>query len=220
MVSSRPSMPEHLQAPTLDSSNTLPDVFDSKESRRFQRVKVTLLGRYMLSDKREFPCQITEMSPGSAMIIAPVTGSVGEKVIAYIDLIGRVEGTITRAVDDGFAIDIKATVDKRDQWSSQLTWLANKDDVGLEEDRRHERHMDNRHSKLCLPDGRNFDCKVLDVSLSGVAIQIDERPALGTPVVIGRVKGRVVRHFEEGVAIEFAVAQQVLSVAQRTVFST
>ncbi|MCS4109623.1 hypothetical protein M2199_006253 [Bradyrhizobium elkanii] len=30
----------------------------AEERRRFQRVKVHLLGRYMLPDRREFPCQI------------------------------------------------------------------------------------------------------------------------------------------------------------------
>jgi hypothetical protein len=36
----------------------------TEERRRFQRVKVHLLGRYMLPDRREFPCQIINMSPG------------------------------------------------------------------------------------------------------------------------------------------------------------
>jgi len=37
----------------------------SEERRRFQRVRVNLLGRYMLPDRREFPCQVTNMSPGA-----------------------------------------------------------------------------------------------------------------------------------------------------------
>jgi c-di-GMP-binding flagellar brake protein YcgR len=46
----------------------------SQERRRFQRVSVNLLGRYMLSDRREFPCQVTNMSPGGMALIAPVAG--------------------------------------------------------------------------------------------------------------------------------------------------
>ena len=34
------------------------------ERRRHQRVKVNLLGRYMLADRREYPCQVVDMSPG------------------------------------------------------------------------------------------------------------------------------------------------------------
>jgi len=32
----------------------------SEERRRFQRVSVNLLGRYMLADRREFPCQVVK----------------------------------------------------------------------------------------------------------------------------------------------------------------
>lgn len=46
---------------------------------RFQRVKVSVLGRYMLEDRREFPCQVLEMSPGDAVVIAPVSGKIGER---------------------------------------------------------------------------------------------------------------------------------------------
>jgi len=33
----------------------------TSENRRYQRVKVDLLGRYMLADRREFPCQVIDM---------------------------------------------------------------------------------------------------------------------------------------------------------------
>ncbi|MGH9445331.1 MAG: PilZ domain-containing protein, partial [Terriglobia bacterium] len=41
----------------------------SAERRRFQRVRVNLLGRYMLADRREFPCQVVNMSPGGMALI-------------------------------------------------------------------------------------------------------------------------------------------------------
>ena len=44
----------------------------NEEKRRFQRVRVNLLGRYMLADRREFPCQVLDMSPGGMAIIGPV----------------------------------------------------------------------------------------------------------------------------------------------------
>ena len=76
----------------------------AEERRRFQRVKVHLLGRYMLPDRREFPCQIINMSPGGLALLAPGIGNVGDRVIAYLDHIGRVEGKITRIIDNGFAM--------------------------------------------------------------------------------------------------------------------
>src|SRR6185369_6461965 len=86
---------------------------------RFQRVKVSVLGRYMLADRREFPCQVLEMSPGDAAVIAPVSGNVGEKVIAYLDHLGRVEGTITDAIEGGFVMDVAASPRKRDKMAAQ-----------------------------------------------------------------------------------------------------
>ena len=64
----------------------------SDERRRFQRVRVNLLGRYMLPDRREFPCQVTDMSPGGMALVAPVAAELRERVIAYVDHIGRLEG--------------------------------------------------------------------------------------------------------------------------------
>jgi hypothetical protein len=55
----------------------------SEERRRFQRVRVNLLGRYMLADRREYACQVVNMSPGGMALIAPVRGETSERVIAY-----------------------------------------------------------------------------------------------------------------------------------------
>ena len=66
-----------------------PNDLEFEERRRFQRVRVNLLGRYMLLDKREFPCQVIEMSPGDMVMIAPQVAREGERIIAYIDHLGR-----------------------------------------------------------------------------------------------------------------------------------
>ena len=183
---------------------------------RFQRVKISVLGRYMLANRSEFPCQVLEMSPGDAVVIAPVAGNPGEKVIAYLDHLGRVEGTILESIDGGFTMDIAASPRKRDKMAAQLTWLANKDVLNLPEDRRHERVVpDNRHSTVVLDDGRRYNCKIIDISLSGAAIELAVRPAMGTPVTLGRMRARVVRHFQDGVAVEVASSQEMLTVVQQ-----
>ncbi|MHB1102027.1 MAG: PilZ domain-containing protein [Devosia sp.] len=183
---------------------------------RFQRVKISVLGRYMLADRREFPCQVLEMSPGDALVIAPVAGKVGEKVIVYLDHLGRIEGIITEGVDGGFLMEVSASARKRDKLAAQLTWLANKDILDLPEDRRHERVVpDSRHSTVVLDDGRRYNCKIIDISLSGAAIELAVRPAMGTSVTLGRMRARVVRHFQDGVGVEFSSAQEMLTVVQQ-----
>ena len=80
----------------------------------------------------------------------------------------------------------------------------------------HERVVpDNRHSTVVLDEGRRYNCKIIDISISGAAIELAVRPAMGTPVTLGRMRARVVRHFQDGVAVEFASAQEMLTVVQQ-----
>jgi len=180
----------------------------SDERRRFQRVRVNLLGRYMLADRREFPCQIVDMSPGGMALIAPVNGKAGERVIAYVDHVGRLEGSIIRQFNNGFAMTIAATPRKRDKLAAQLTWLANRQVLGLPEDRRHGRVVPRDPvTQLNLPDGTSMNCRLIDMSLSGAAVATDERPPIGTLVSLGKTQGRVIRHLEQGFAVEFTRLQ-------------
>ena len=178
----------------------------AEERRRFQRVKVNLLGRYMLEDRREFPCQVINMSPGGMALVAPVIGRPGERVIAYVDHLGRLEGKIARVIENGFAMTISASARKRDKLAAQLTWIANRHILNLPEDRRHGRFTPrNPLARLILPNGNNISVRIIDLSQSGAAVSIaaEQRPAIGAMVTIGKTQGRVVRHIDEGFAVEF-----------------
>jgi len=136
-------------------------------------------------------------------------GAPGEKVIAYLDHVGRLEGIVTRSDETVFAMNVVATERKKDKLAARLAWLAGRQKNGLPEDRRHERITPrNPVTVLHLMDGRHYECRIIDLSLSGAAVEIEVRPALGLQVVLGTMRGEVVRHFDEGVAIEFAVIQQ------------
>jgi len=163
----------------------------------------------MLEDRSEHPCQVIDMSPGDAAVRADKPGEPGERVIAYLDHIGRVEGVVTRLTDDGFAMTVIASERKREKLAAQLTWLANKHELDLPEDRRHQRVAPrNPITVLQLEDGRQYRCRILDLSLSGAAIEIDVRPALGVQVTLGSMRGQIVRHFQDGIAVEFAALQR------------
>jgi hypothetical protein len=62
--------------------------------------------------------------------------------------------------------------------------------------------------------GDVHDCRVIDVSLSGASIASRVKPPLESVVVLGRLRGRVVRHHEQGVAIQFAELQDPDSLAR------
>ncbi len=191
---------------SLHSTNTTHHApLPQRDRRMNQRAKISVLGRYMLPNRQEFPCQTIDMSPGGLALAAPVKGNIGDRVIVYLDTLGRVEGKIVRHLEDGFAMSLNASLAKRDKLGDQLTWVLNRQALGLPEDRRHERIAPrNASSTMKLKDGREHRVKIIDISLSGVAVTTDFQPTLFEIVTIGETVGRVVRHFNGGVAIEFS----------------
>jgi c-di-GMP-binding flagellar brake protein YcgR len=174
------------------------------ERRRHQRVRVALLGRYMLPNRHEYPCQTVDISPGGALLLAPVKGEIDARIIAYFEHIGRLEGEVARHVEQGFAISFSATIRKRDKLASQLTWLANREVLGLPEDRGHGRIVPiNPVTMLRLDDGRELPVRLIDISRTGAGVSIDNGPDVGTTVIVGSTPGKVVRRFQDGIAVEF-----------------
>ncbi|MEA3535091.1 PilZ domain-containing protein [Rhizobium sp. CC-YZS058] len=178
------------------------------EEGAFQRVSVNLPGRLMLDSREEFDCTAVDMSPGDVVLSCPVRPRNGERIIAYLDHVGRVEGAVSRLQDQSFVLQINATDRKREKLAAQLTWIANKHELGLPEDRRHDRLAPRRTlTQLTLESGEKYAARLLDLSLSGAAVDTEMRVPIGTPILVGTMKGRVVRVFQEGMAIEFTGIQ-------------
>lgn len=178
-----------------------------EERRRHSRVKVRLPGQFMRENRREFPCVTLDMSPGGVAFSADERVEIAERIVAYLDHVGRVEGRVVREFQGGFAIAMKLPQLKRERLADQLTWLANRHELGMPEDRRHERIRPRRpRTTLILPTGREVMATVIDISQSGAALALASpvAPPVGTPVTVGATKGRVVRLFTDGLAVEFA----------------
>lgn len=167
-------------------------------------MKVVLLGRYMLPNRMEYPCQSIDISPGGVHLAAPVKPAPDERIIVYLEHLGRIEGIAVRTTMEGFAMTITATSRKREKFTAQLTWLANREELGLPEDRRHERVVPrNPRSIITLDDGAQHVVRVIDISLSGAAFSCELDLPMNTPVRIGATLAKVVRRFDGGYAAEF-----------------
>ena len=192
-----------IEASTLSDAPAL-RLANPSDMRRHQRVKVTLLGRYMLPDRQEYPCQTVDMSPGGVRLTCAVFGQVGERIVLYLEQIGRIEGTIARMTSNGLAVKLSATLRKRDKIASQLTWLTNREILGLPEGRTHERLVPLQPGMMMrLESGREVPVRVIDMSMSGAALSTISIPSIGTSVMIGKTPARVVRHFEGGLGVQF-----------------
>ena len=174
------------------------------ERRRHARVRVCLTGQFMRENRKEFPCTTIDVSVGGIAFTAEEQVQIGEKIIAYITQIGRVQGIVRRVMPAAFAIAMTLPQLKRERLADQLTWIANRHELGMPEDRRHERIAPRiPGSTLTLPDGRQVLCKIIDISRSGVGISVAFAPPVGVLVTVGQTRGQVVREFNDGIAIEF-----------------
>jgi hypothetical protein len=174
-------------------------------------------GRYVLGsrrdergNRREFACRALNMSARAMLLAAPVSGPPGERVIAHFARFGRMEGAIIRVLSRGFVMSIAASEDERVKLAAKLAWLEDHKNHDAHEARKHERIVPRHpYSWVTLADGRTETCFVIDMSVSGVAVSADMKPEIGTVLAVGRVVGRVRRHFAEGFAIEFIKLQDI-----------
>lgn len=175
------------------------------ERRKHRRVRLTLPGRFMRENKQEYPCKLRDISDSGAAITAAVELDIGEHIIAYFEHIGGLEGVVVRTFDGGFAIELRITQHKREKLASQLAWLGgNRHESPPQPYRRHERiATDKTTTTLQLAEGITTQVTVLDVSISGASVKTEARPAIGSEVVLGKLRAKIVRHHPEGLGLEF-----------------
>ena len=140
---------------------------------------VSVPGKYVLAsrrgasgDRREFACRAVRMSPHALVLAAPVTGTIGERVIAHIERFGKAEGKITRVMDRGFIMGIAASDDERAKLATKIRWLEDHKNHDQSEGRKHGRIVPRDPlSRLTFGDGTRLTCLVIDMSISGAAMR-------------------------------------------------
>jgi hypothetical protein len=183
------------------------------ERRRFRRVRVDLPGRlFTPADGKEARCQICDLSPGGAAIACEIMPEPGTQVILYVDGFGRFEGHVMRLDDSGFGVLFACTPLKRERTAEQLTLFLNKDLVDESALRRHERTSQKGFAKFTRADGQIVHCEVMDISASGVSLKTEIRPPVGEFVLIAQTAGRIARHHEQGIGIEFVGQEKAAAV--------
>jgi hypothetical protein len=179
------------------------------------RIIVRIPGTFSLANRRDnrgnrrrFACRAVNISQSSMMLATPVIGPVGERVIAYFEEFGKLQGPIVRVLEGGFIIRVLASHSERSKLLRKLIWLEQNKNYDVPDVRTHKRIVpEDPLSTLVYPDGTVLGCFVIDMSGSGVAVSADVVPAIGSVVAIGKVTGRVIRHFDEGFAIKFKQPQ-------------
>ena len=174
------------------------------DRRQFERTNIAVFGRCLLPNQLEIPCQAINISPGDVGLIAAHAPLLADSIIIYLDHIGRLEGEVARLYEGGFSMTLRCTARKREKLEARIEWLKAHRDFQLEDNRQYERvEPNNKNSELRLNDGRAYPIEIIDISLSGTAVSCNVKPAIGSDVWVAGMQGKVVRHFVEGIAVEF-----------------
>ena len=184
------------------------------------RIVLSLPGRFKLASRRdtvgqrrEFPCRAVNLSCHAMTLATPVSGEIGERVIAQIEQFGKLEGPIMRVAEGGFVMEIIAPRQERYRLATKIEWYEKFKNHDVSNQRDNQRIIPKSpYSTLVFADGTTIECIVLDVSASGVAVMADIIPEIGTPIAVGKVVGRVIRHFRDGFAVQFAQLQELQSI--------
>lgn len=175
-------------------------------------------GRYALPDRGPgedgkvavYACRLCSISTRVAVVVGPVTGKESEPVRALFDEFGILRGKVSRKLPSGFVMDLILNDAERNKLGGKIIWQRKKVHDQVPDKREHKRILPrDPRTVLTLADGKQMPCFVIDISQSGIAVSAEISPELGTPMAIGKLVGRVVRHLEVGFALQFMQHQEM-----------
>jgi hypothetical protein len=178
------------------------------DRRRFDRVAVSLPGRYMLEDGSEHDCVCVDVSVGGVRLRAPQSGPWGSRVIAYIEAIGRLEGYVVRRAPGWFALETRGTALKGERVQERIAMILKAQADDYVDRRGPSRPFSNRQSphrqvSLGTLDGRLHHAEITDISKNGAALLTEAPLSLDERVRLDSRRARVARLFPGGAALKF-----------------
>ena len=175
------------------------------EQRDFRRNAANLSGNLIVpTEKVILPCQVLNLSAGGASIRCNDPLPAHTYVILCINGFGRIEAITRRSVDGELGLQFVFKKTKRHQLLDDISNQAHARFVRKAGLRRHVRLPLTSKVRLTLPGGEELSCEVIDVSLRGLSLRTEARPAINDLISIGQKYGRIARHHSEGFAVEFA----------------
>lgn len=185
-------------------SNAGSATVSATDRRKHKRIELQIKGRFLNDDSEDHAFTTLNISCSGAMLISEHPPKADTPIVCYFDELGRVAATVIRSTTSGFAVAFSTTDHKRDKLADRLTWLLNKDALNLSDDRTNERFDAGGPALVVLQDGRQLQCRVVDISLSGASFEIDgSAPKMGEEVIAGNLRGEVVRVQDNSFAIRY-----------------
>ena len=177
--------------------------------------EITLFGRYMLACKNEFPCSLRKLSVAGAEISSLHAVSEGERIVAYFDRLGGLEGKATEILDGGFAMEFSMTQRRRQKLMTQLYVLSQQDSLhsaAIGHSSQEQLQLADRSIRVSFEDGRVESCHAEHTSISSALLISANRPPVGTLLTVGKLRARVMNHHDKGFGVAFIDIREAAAV--------
>jgi len=170
-------------------------------NRKFQRTPVALEGTIFAAGNVQ-ACQIMDLSAGGARLRRDNPMPLEGELFLYIKGFGRFPAQVVR--NDGAQVAVRFTVENEVVMAllkGLSNYVAGYDTPNTK--LRKEVRVPTSIAAVCrLADGTAVPCEIIDASMRSMALRISERPRIGSLVMLGRTKVRVVRHLAQGIAVQ------------------
>ncbi len=169
--------------------------------RQYMRRSLNIRVRYAVRTLPETSGRIINISEGGFFIAPSTNAKVGDIVIAYADGLGRLKGRVVRTDRRGFAVALDVSEKQKRYLATRIAALLNGVPYMRILDRRVNRRLDLdlEVTSQILPNGPFFDCVVVEMDADTLVVRTDQqKPAIGAPLRIGGLVGRVASRRRNG----------------------
>jgi hypothetical protein len=186
-----------------DAKQQIDDILSgtSTGQREFQRIPVALDGMIFAAGTM-LECQLIDLSAGGARMRRANPVALTGDVVLYIQGFGRYRAHVSRSGDTElsvrFAIDEDTVLSLLKGLSSYVKGF----DCGHTKLRKETRVTATLAAVCRTGDGASLPCQILNASLRSMSLAMAERPQIGSLVTLGKTKLRVMRHHDQGIAVQ------------------
>lgn len=170
-----------------------------------EELLVRLPGRFLSDGLEEAKCLFAAIRGRVGRVAAEGLRLVeGAHVVLYLDLVGRIEGTVTGVADGEFGVSIAAPPAKWLRLVQQFEMLARMPRGAVDDLRGFRRIASDRPDTTVTSRGGEVCAgRIANLSRSGAAVLVEAVLEVGDLVRLGSTQARVVRHIDGGVAVQF-----------------
>jgi PilZ domain-containing protein len=173
------------------------------DRRKSVRVRTKLNGKLLVAGShRALDCTVLDLSVGGVSIRCQEAVLKRSNVVLYADHLGRLTGTTTQPNKEGTGIRLMLTPRRREKIERYVASQATDGKTAMSAVPINSTPR-SASSIFVRPNGAVVDCEIQDISPAGATLRTSHQLPFGEVIQIGRLKARVVWHYEHGIGVEY-----------------